>query len=439
MSRNSQPTARFSRRTVVGGAAALGAGMALGPRRRRVSAQGTVTLNVQGGVPGENGPSDLIDAFQQANPNIKVQYTRFVNDDTGNTTLDTALQGGTPIDVYFTYDVPRLSARTGAGAATDLAPYISADPDLKNWATTTDGVKTDDGVYYALPTALELTFILANKKMLDDKQIAVPDTWTFDDFQQTAKSLSSDSVYGAFAVPDEPRTKLGPNYWYKPDGTSSNFDDPAFKEQLQRWTGMITDGSAFPWSDVLAQNLRAYSQTPFLTGQDALWSTAPFSLRYVNDKENFPHDFVSTFIPAPKPAGVTDPWDLGTLNNWILMNSKTSNPDAAWTFIKYWLTTGAQYMLKGGKVPAFPGTSQDAIVAGILGPERDTLYDVDAFRKVLFAPNQKFYRDTITTGISQIAQIWQSETDKCLIGESSVDDCLATIKQQADAAIASAG
>jgi len=63
---------------------------------------GSATLEVWGGVPVENGPGDLIEGFQAAFPEIAVNYTHYVNDDTGNTQLDTALQGGTPIDVFFT-------------------------------------------------------------------------------------------------------------------------------------------------------------------------------------------------------------------------------------------------------------------------------------------------------------------------------------------------
>ncbi len=434
-------TTRFSRRQAIGGATALATGAALTRTvfPARTSARQAVTIEVWGGVPAENGPQDLIDAFQIANPGITINYTRYVNDDTGNTQLDTALQGGTPIDVYFTYALPRLAQRTGAGAATDLAPYMAQDQAIMGWASTTAGVTSADGTYFSLPTTSELTFTYVNKRLLDEASLTLPESWTFDEFQTMAETLSSDAVYGTFALPDEARTKLGPNYWYKADGTSSNFDDPAFRTQLERHGAMIESGAAFPWSDVLAQDLRAYAQTPFLTEQDALWSTAAFSLRYVNDKEEFPHDFVTTFAPAPTPADVAEPWNLGALNNWILMNSKAQQPDAAWTFIRYWLTDGAQYLLRGGKIPAFPGTSEDAIVEGILGPDRATLYDEAAFRRVLFAPNLRYASDTVTQGIAQIAQIWQAETDRFLIGETDLDETLTSIKEQADAAIASAG
>lgn len=43
---------------------------------------------------------------------------------------------------------------------------------------------------------------------------------------------------------------------------------------------------------------------------------------------------------------------------------------------------------------------------------------------------------TITTAAAEIRQIAQSQTDRYLIGELSLDAVVQTVKQQADAAIA---
>ncbi|MGN6674920.1 MAG: extracellular solute-binding protein, partial [Thermomicrobiales bacterium] len=79
-----------------------------------------MTIEFWFGEPPENGPQALADAFMKQYPGIKVNTTRYVNDDTGNTKLDTALQGGTPIDVYMSYGIPRLGQRIRAGVAEEL-------------------------------------------------------------------------------------------------------------------------------------------------------------------------------------------------------------------------------------------------------------------------------------------------------------------------------
>lgn len=397
-----------------------------------------VTLEVWGGVPPENGPADLVAAFQRAYPDIKVNYTRYVNDDTGNTKLDTALQGGTPIDVYFSYDVPRMGQRIKAGVAEDLTGYINADPAVKAWATGTEGIFKYQDKFQSLPTTREPNFVFVNKKLADAAGVKLPMRWTVDDFRAVAKQLSNKDVYGAYGPPDLSLLALGPNRWYKGDGTS-NFDHPIFKQNLELYRAMIAEKSAFPWSEVLAQNLRAYAQNPFLSAQVAMWISSSFSLRYVGDKEKYPHDFVTAFAPMPTVVGGGKSYNGGGINNWILMQPKTKSKDAAWAFMRYWLADGARYMLKGGKIPAFPGTDTEAIVSGILGPDRDTLYDVASYRAIVSDPAIAYVVDSETKGAAEIQKIVQEQTDRCLINEITPDQWVTTVKAQADDAIKKAG
>ncbi len=436
----------ISRRTALKTGAALSAAAGLGASLGAASStfaapsviQSDVTLNVWGGVPAENGPQALCDAFTEAT-GIQVVYTRYVNDDTGNTQLDTALQGGTAIDLFFTYSVPRLGQRINAGAALDLTSYIDGDADIKNWVDTTDGIFSVDGTYYSLPTTQEPNFVLVNQKLLEEAGAALPEAgWTVDDFVSLAESLTSDMTYGAYSPPDSARLSLGPNFWYNADGTASNFEDPAFAATNERHKGMIDAGTAFPWTDVLAQDLRAYAQTPFLIEQNALWITSSFSLRYVSDKEEYPHDFVTTFAPMPVPADVAEPWNGGGINNWLLVKADTQYPDEAWELLKYWLTDGAVYMLPAGKIPAFPGTDEATVVEGILGPDRDELYDVAAYQQVVFGTENRLVTDTITTGSAEISQIVQGNTDRFLIGELTIEEWVADTTEQANNAIAAA-
>lgn len=433
----------INRRRILQGLSAASAATVFAPRAQASATalrqNGGVALEVWGGVPEENGPADLISAFEEAHPDISVNYTRYVNDDTGNTQLDTALQGGTPIDVYFTYAIPRMAQRIKAGVAEDLTPYLQNDATLNQWAAETKGIFTSQDKYFSLPTTRETAFLFVNQRLMDEAGIEVATDWTVEDFRTVSEQLSLDGSYGTYAPPDIARMILGPNYWYKEDGSESNFDHPAFRKYLELHRGMIEAGSAFPWSDVLAQNLRAYPQNVFLTEQVASWSAAAWALRYVRDKEDFPHDWVTTFLPVPRPVDQADWYNPGGINNWILMHPKAQNKDAAWTFIQYWMTDGAQYMLKGGKVPAVPGTIEiDAIVEGILGPDADQLFDVDAFRVIISDSQTAFPTDTITIASAEIQQIYQQETDRFLIDEIDLDEWVTTVKEQADGAIQAA-
>jgi multiple sugar transport system substrate-binding protein len=400
---------------------------------------GNVTVEFWFGEPPENGPQALADAFMKQYPGIKVNTTRYVNDDTGNTKLDTALQGGTPIDVYMSYGIPRLGQRIRAGVAEDLTSYIAGDPAVKAWTENTAGLFKYQGKFFSLPTVRDPYAVIVNKKLLDAAGGKLPAQWTIDDFHTLAKQVSSKDVFGCYAPPDLAREILGPDYWYKNGGKESNFDNPAFKQYLDLYTGMIKEKSAFPWTEVLAQNLRVYQQNVYLTSQAVLWPGSMYVLRYVNDKKQYPHDFVTTFAPLPAPTGVSKYYNPGSISNDVILNPKAKNKEAAWAFFRFRLTDGAKYMLKSGKVPAFPGTSPDEVIDGILGPDKDTLYDVAAFKKAYLEPDFNLVTDSITVASAEIQKIVQDQTDRCLIGEISVDQWVQTVKQQADDAIKKAG
>ena len=50
-----------------------------------------VVLQWWGSFPENMGPNQVCEAFNKIDPNLQVEYTRFVNDDAGNTKLDVSL------------------------------------------------------------------------------------------------------------------------------------------------------------------------------------------------------------------------------------------------------------------------------------------------------------------------------------------------------------
>lgn len=397
-----------------------------------------VTIEVWGGIPPEKGPADLVAAFMEANPSIKVNYTRYVNDDTGNIQLDTALQGGSDIDVFATYGIPRLGQRISAGATKDLTSYIEADADIKKWVDETDGLYVVDGAYHCLPTFIAPNYVFLNKNRLEEAGIEIPTEWTVDDFVAMAEELSGDMSFGAFSSPPIDRMKLGSNYYFTEDGTASNFDNPAFKESVELHKSMIDNGTALPWDEVLSQDLKVYAQTPFLTELDSLWVSSDYSLRFVGDKEQYPHEFVTTFAPMPWPADADEPYNPGTIGGWLAVTESSEKEEASWEFIKFWLTQGGPHMLKAGNNPSYPGTDMDTVVEGILGPDREEFFDVEAYKRVVLEPTHRLVTDTITAGAAEVQQLKDGLDDRFLLGEITIDEWQTELKTKADEAIANA-
>lgn len=398
-----------------------------------------VEIEFWGGEPEESGPGNLVAAFNESQADIQVKYTRYVNDDTGNTQLDTALQGGTPIDVIQMYGNPRLAQRIGAGAVANLSPFIEQEAPIADWTSSEpEAVFGNDEGVFGIACVREPQVIFANQKLLDDAGVTVPDAWTTDDFTALSKELSGEFAYGTYAPPDIARQILGSNYWYKEGAAESNFDDPAFRRYWETHRAMIEEGSAFPWSDVLARNLRVYQQNLYLTNQVAFWPTAFWVMRYINNTEEYPHNFLTTTLPLPEPAGVDPVYNPGVMGNWITLSPKSEKQEAAWEFVKYRLTDGSQYYLASGKQPAFPGMDQETVAQGLLGENAEERYDVESFKSVAFAEGIVLTSDTTLVAGAEIQQIVQQNSDRYLIGEIDIDELINEVKTEADEAIAAA-
>ncbi|WP_063745909.1 ABC transporter substrate-binding protein [Kribbella catacumbae] len=423
----------LSRRRFLAGAGAVGAAGLLpgcsGDER------GSEILQVWGGVPAASGPGKVVEAFQRKFPQYKVNYTRFVNDPRGNLKLDTALQGGLDIDVYFTYTSASLALRAGSGMAADLTDRVKADLELALFLDAEQPrAFVEDGRVKALATAREPYFVLVNETLRRQAGVELPRRWTIDEFRATARSLTTDRTVGAYTVPDLARISLGPDYWYGEDG-KSNFDDPVFEQTLATGRAMIDEGSTFRWSEVLARHLNTYQQNSFLKAEFNLWPTAPFNLRYLYDGKLYPHDFKVGFVPPPTVPGGGD-WNGGSYNNFVMMNPKSAKTEAAWQFIKFWLTEGSAPMLAGGKIPTLGNVTDDQLVTGLLGKEPDKYFDLDSFRRVVLQAEPKLATDTKLAGFPEITLAYNQQRDLCWLGEKAPGPAIREVYRLANAAIA---
>lgn len=434
----------FSRRTALK-AAAGAAGIAALAACGKGGGGGSTTsgaLNVWGGVPPETGPNAMIEAFQKKYPDIKITYTRYVNDDQGKLKLDTSLQGGVPIDVFFSYDSPTLAKRVQAGLTVDLTDRVKNDSDLAQFGPDTSPVANVvyDGKVHSVPAQKAPTMIFANDRMLSEAGVTIPDGWDINDYREVAKKLSkAGKVFGTFSAPPTHRYILGPNYYYSQDGKSSSFGNPVWRQYLELALAMQDEGSALPRRTVVAEKLQTFIHGPLLTSRVALLPGQVFILRYVSDLKEFPHDFKVRALPNPAPVKGQEFWNDGVIGDHISISAKSKQQDAAWTFAKFWMQN-SNLMTKGGRLPSILDPSKrPQAIADLLGPDRDKLYDVASFEKVIFGSEYKQPIDTITTASTQVDTIYKKLHDQVLLGQLTVDQFVAQATKEADDAIKAAG
>ena len=185
---------------------------------------------------------------------------------------------------------------------------------------------------------------------------------------------------------------------------------------------MIREGQIFPWSQVLARQIEAYQQNNFIAEDFAIWGTAPFSLRFLNDPEEYPHDFLTSCAPMPTIDGAD--WNSGVYGNHIQINAKSPKQELAEEFVKFWILEGAADMAPGGKIPALDNVDPEVLLEAVLGEDMDTYFDVESFRRTLFENDPKLLTDTDLTAVAEITHAYEQQRDVCWLLERSPEQAI---------------
>lgn len=406
--------------------------------------QEAVKLKFWGAIPEENGPKQALEKWNAANPDIQVEYVRFVNDEAGNTKLETALLASGEIDLFINYRMDKLVKRVQAGMAEPLDDYIAGDSfDLKDQFGDNAVVELDGKTYY-IPAIILNDFVSINKSMLDEAKLPIPTSWTWDEYvsyaSKLAKGEGNDKVWGSYVNGAQPKifeymekavkTELGPNALYKEDG-ASNFDNAAFKKYLDMMYQMErTDKSQPPYAEAKMSKMEGTRM--FLGGQVAMNWVGTASLRDIKNLESFPHDFVTAFAPPPKISDSSSHLGGGTgYLDYVTINSKSKYKDAAWKFMKWYVTEGNEPLIAGGRVPAWKHADQDKVAELILGENAEKLFDIDSFKAVVFGVSD-YVVDTKFDKYPELQVIVDEEGERALIGDKSTAEAVADMKKRAD-------
>lgn len=429
----------MKKKYVMGGLALIAAVSLLaacGGSKDKVGKDGKEKIVVWGGVPEENGVGEVLDGFRQANPEIDVEYYRYVNDETGNTKLDTALVSGEQIDVFFSYGDDMIKKRVDSGITLEMSEVGGDTFADKNIGK--ESLMTFDGKLYGLPTAVDRGAIAVNEAMFKKAGIPIPTVWTWSEFQEIAKKLTTTvdgkTIYGVGALPNNLEAQvLGADAFYKKGGKESNFDDPAFEGRKLYHTMMYEDKTAYPYSQVVARDIKNNEYQLLLSEDVAMSYYSTWMSRALNDVEQYPRDFKLAFAPLPTPDGNQEAHSLNLAGNTIMINSQTNDKELAWKFVEYWLTDGASAMLKAGKVPATDSVEASQIVEGVLGPDAEKLYDVPTFEEVLINQTGGALTPKNLNKKVELLTILKEEDDKYYLNEIDFETYITNLKTRADA------
>lgn len=374
-----------------------------------------VTLTMWGGVPIESGPQEVIDNWNKANPNIQVKYERYVNDDSGNLKLDTALMTGSDIDLFVSYSVGNLKKRVDSKSALDLSEFKDYNIDQKIGERAKDWMI--GGKHYGIPTSKSNYFVALNKDLLDKAGLPIPTDWTWDDAKMYAEKLKDEKRYGFIQhlepFADTMDATLKKEGYTKADG-SSNLDHPEITKWMEVLNSMMKDGkTSVPLGEQLTNKMPV--DVVFLKGEAAMLNIGTWLLRSSNDLKTNPRTFKIAFAPVPKISKDKDYPQRGGLGDLISINAQSKHKEAAWKFLKWYADGGMMPMAKGGRIPASNAASADeAVQMALSGVEQ--LYDMDSLKRVLFTQKPTFTRDVAP----QVMDLRREEYEKFFLGNQDM-------------------
>ncbi len=326
--------------------------MLLGIAGQRTSAQGPVTIRfwMQQDNLLQAAMTDLVNSFQQANPNIKIQLEAFPFAEY-HQKLSTAFAGGDAPDVFW-MDV-RTASFAEQGALMPLDDFITKE-NRADYLDSTWLEPTYQGKTYGVPLHQLTEALYVNTKMADDAGIKLPktvaDAWTWEQFTDAAKKLTARSgdqvtVWG-FGVQRQLQDWSVLPIVYQHGGKTLSDD-------LKKATGFLNSKEtteALTWYGNLFAKDKVISvevvPNGFQSGKIAIFQ-APSTFRPVLDKQ-FP-DLKYTIIPLFKDKNcsvMTGGWNMS-------MSASTKYVKESWTLIDY-LTREKQadWVDKSGYLPA---------------------------------------------------------------------------------------
>ena len=369
--------------------------------------------------------------FNAENPDIVVEPVYTGNYDDTVTKIQTAIQGGTPPDVFVSLATQRFTMAS-TGMAMPLDDLIAADGEEGQAYIDDflDGFMLDsyvDGQIYSIPFQRSTMVLFYNKDAF--KEVGLdpedpPETWeevveygqklTNENRYGVGLALNSGSAQWAFTGFCLQNSANGENLMTE-DGKQVLFDTPENVEALQFWLDLqnkyqIMAPGIVQWTDL---------PTQFLAGEVAMIYHTTGNMANINDNAEF--EFGTAFLPGHKRVAAP----TGGGNFYISSGISEERVQAAWKFIKFATETerAAQWSLDTGYVAT-----------------RESCFETDLIKNYYEElPQAKVAYDQIPYSGPELttynaAEIWRVLNDNiqaAVVGDATPQEALTAAQEQA--------
>lgn len=301
---------------------------------------------------------EIIDGFQAKFPHIKLDIDTTPWGDFF-TKLPAQIAGDNAPDIWFQENASVLG-HGKRGVAEDLTAYFERDLNPGDYVEAIYSAKGPDGKIYGVPHGINPVALGYNKKLFTEANVPFPtDDWTYQDLIDAAKKLTKDTngdgktdIYGFISGYN---ITLGWFPWIKSTGgqvldsslTKAMVTDPKSLEGLNKWVEMNKSGISAPESFTKAIG----SEWQAFGSEKGAMYFVQYSTQTLFQK-NFPDlDWDTVKMPKGFDGNRVVP---NIANSWLIYSkAKPEVKDAAWEFLKYYLSSESQDILaaSGASLP----------------------------------------------------------------------------------------
>ena len=428
----------LSRRDFLKTAAAASGGIFafgfLGAERGVASAQDTVLLSLGQTWDAAFRPvQDEFDANWLADhPGVEIETVYSTWADHNNTVPVWAAAGTLP-DIIYVHG-SRVAPWTAEGILASIQTLVDADPEFEVEGIWEEALRLYrvDGELVGIPYDHGPLILGYNKDLFDAAEMAYPDeTWTMDDFREAAIALTdADNLQwgwsGEFGI------EGGNGYAYiggwggssmNEDETEITMDTPEARAGMQFWYDLIHVDRAAP-SEAEAVGGFGAANGPWLQGRTAMANVPSW------ETPGLAADAAFAWDVAPWPEGPVQR-QTGAFGSGFSITTSSKNPDVAWSFMREYLSTEGMSTVWG--------------ITGRGSPAREASY-----QSWMDSPNVPdgvgYYLDALKTyaitggpfqtlAAPEVTDIMNRQSTLLRLGESDVDQVIAAIMEEGQAAL----
>lgn len=361
----------------------------------------------------------LLKEFQHQNPNIKVKFIHIPKNYFQKLHLLVA-SNLTP-DVIFINNI-NSKIYIKNNILENLNPFLEADPEISKQDFFDKSLQAfeQNTSLYAIPRDISNIVVYYNKAIFDKYKIPYPQkSWSFDDFLQTAKSLTKDTnndgkidIFGV-SFEENPLFWL-PFLWSNGGGLLSEdlktvlITQPQSIEALTFYMNLRNKWHVAPFAE--EQGSATMAQM-FIQGKIAMHISGRWSTPAYRKEENLKWDVVT--FPRGKNGSIVD----ADASGWAI-SKKSNNKKEAWKLIKFLSSKKA---------------SKAFTKSGLIIPaKKDIAYSEAFLNKQLPPQNAKTFLEAIPTAIptpsnenyQEIIDILNQELEPAFRGQKDLKSVL---------------